>query len=59
MKKICSGTRCPFMTDQSPSECMCTETCEYFTQEIDYQNVIENFCDHIADLVVKKLKEEE
>ena len=52
----CSGKMCPFNRNtfekcnfENQSDCL------YYTPEINYEEMYENFCNHIADLVVEKL----
>lgn len=56
MKK-CSGIRCPFCRTGEPSECTLVDDCEYFTQQTNYAELLDNLMDMIADRVVEKLRQ--
>lgn len=51
----CSKVRCPMQHDTISNDCN-IEECPYRTEEINPEKVMEYWCNHIADLVVKKLK---
>lgn len=51
----CSKRMCPMRN--VPDDCD-VEDCRYRTEDIDPQEVIRALCEYIADLVVKKIKED-
>ena len=54
----CSMEYCPIQRREN-FECNLTSSqCPNYSEKIDYEKVYENFCNHIADLVVEKLKGE-
>ena len=54
----CSGLKCPIQRDVFEECNLKPEECSYYTEKIDYQMLYEDMCEHIADLVVKKLQTE-
>ena len=53
----CSKRRCPMQHDRISDNCD-VKTCQYRTEDIDPQEIVRTFCNHIADLVVQKLRAE-
>ena len=53
----CSKIRCPMQHYTVPDDCD-LEDCPYRTISIEPQEMMEVLCNHIADLVVKKLAEQ-
>lgn len=53
----CSKINCPIQHDTISDDCN-LEDCSYRTEAIDPQEVMRTLCNHIADLVVQKLKQE-
>lgn len=54
----CTKVRCP-LQHNIDDECNIIGDCPYRTEPIDFQKVIESYCEYIADLVVKKLEEKQ
>jgi hypothetical protein len=53
----CSGSKCLIQRDTFKECNLKPEECPEYTEKIDYQMLYEDMCEHIADLVVKKLRE--
>lgn len=53
----CSGSKCPIQRDAFKECNLKPDECPYYTEKIDDQMLYEAVCEHIADLVIKKLRE--
>ncbi len=52
----CSKIRCPMQHDTISDDCN-IDDCPYRTEAIEPQEIMRTLCNHIADLVVQKLKQ--
>ena len=54
----CSKRKCPIQYDSIFDTCDIPD-CPYRTEDIDPQQVMNLLCDYIADIVVRRLKEDQ